>query len=97
MMHDLVTALLPAIPYLAVLLVGFVLFVIVFLFRAFKNEPEKTRVAVMLEIASLRKLRQVFTRKTDLVVTGEGEIIRPNFGETISRPIDAVKPPEQKP
>jgi hypothetical protein len=60
-------------------------------------EPEKTRVAVMLEIASLRKLRQVFTRKTDLVVTGEGEIIRPNFGETISRPIDAVKPPEQKP
>lgn len=86
----------PVVPYVFVALICFILFAVVYLFRAFEQNPEKTRMAVMLEIASLRKLRQVFTRRTDTIVTGEGEVIKPigpNLGQTISRPIDPPVPP----
>jgi hypothetical protein len=94
MMHDLLKAILPVVPYLFVLLVLFILFVLIYLFRAFKNEPEKTRRAVMLEISLLRNLRQIFTRKTDVVLENGVPVKRPSFGETISQPIE---PPVEKP
>lgn len=87
--HQLVRASLPVVPYLLVLLVVFVLGAIVYLFVQFQKNPEKTRLAVMLEIASLHKFGQLFTRKSDRVVTGEGEVVKPNLGQTISSPLDA--------
>ncbi len=94
-LKQLVTAILPVVPYLFVILFLFVLGALVYLFRAFQKEPEKTRLAIMLEIASLRKFRQVFTRKTDTVITGEGEIVKPNLGQTISQPLDASALPKR--
>lgn len=88
MMHDLVQALLPIVPWMAGALFLFLLFALVYLFRAFKNEPEKTRVAVMLELSLLRKFGQLFTRKTDQPTNA-----RRSFGETISEPIE---PPVRK-
>lgn len=97
MMHDLFQAILPVIPYLFVLLVGFALFVIVFLFRKLSGtraEAESTRRALELELSFLGKIGRLFRRKTDVVVAGTTE--DPNK-LTISRPIPAVPPPEREP
>lgn len=93
MTKDLLNSILPVVPYVFVGLLMFGLAALVYLFRAFKNEPEKTRRAVMLELSLLRNLRQLFTRKTDVVLENGVPVKRPSLGETISQPIDPpVKP-----
>lgn len=97
MTDTILKALAPVLPWVFVLLVVFVLFSIVYLFRKLSGpraEAEAARQAIELELSLFSKIFRLGRRKTDPVVAqppGDPNAL------TISRPIPAVPPPDKKP